>query len=119
MRNLSICLALVGIVSSCIFIHYDDSKDLGKGFYYVPDGNYSSIVKSVREKYEGIGEEIIPPKVIDYKFNEKFIIAKTVNVDGANDEIKYWIVDKSSSSKVYPLDSLSFHEKNRNTGLTF
>lgn len=117
MRGSSILLVLFMMLTSCIFMHYDDSVNLGEGYYYVPDGDYSSIVKSVRKEYDGIGEEIIPPKVIQYKYNENFIIAKSHDINA----VRYWIIDKRVNSRVLPLDSISFYEMNKKqgTGLTF
>lgn len=105
------------MLTSCIFMHFDNSVDLGAGYYYVPDGDFSSIVKSKKETYDGIGEEIVPPIVTNYNYNTYFIIVKSVD----SEMISYWIIDKNRTGKITPLDSLSFYRlnKQKKTGLTF
>ena len=107
------------LLASCQFMHYNDNESLGNEFYFVKDGNFSSIIKSEKKEYKGIeGTEVIPPLVTDYNFNDSYIVAKTKD---EKQLIKYWIVEKSNykiESPLVPLDSIQFYkilsEKNIN-----
>jgi hypothetical protein len=104
-------MILYTILTSCIFKHYDNSIELGNGYYYIQDGNYSSIVKAVRKNYEGIGAEIVPPKVINYKFNESYIIAMSIDISNPK-KVNYWLINKNDSIEIISLDSLTFFKEN-------
>lgn len=80
------CIILV----SCGFQHID--IPLGEGYYFVPDGQYSAIVKSTKEKYDGISMEVIPGNVIDYEFDQTTIIAKSLEM--ATGKKEFWIINK-------------------------
>lgn len=103
-------------------MHYNDNEDLGNNFYFVRDGNFSSIMRSADGKYKGTtGYEIIPPLVVDYNFNDSYIIAKT---KGKKQSVKYWILDKAQHKReipLEPLDSVNFYNKllKENISLTF
>jgi hypothetical protein len=101
---------------SCVFIRMDDSIDLGNQYRYIQD--YPQVIIFHKNpKYKGGGIEIIPPIVISYKFNDRYIIAKTQEVDemtGSKEgkPIHYWIIDKNTKgATVEPMDSTSFYQR--------
>lgn len=116
MRKLLIILFVFALSHSCVFIRMDDSIDLGNNYRYIQDYP-QGIIYHKTPKYEGGGVNIVPPVVLSYKYNDRYIIAKTQEVDEmtGNKEgkpIHYWIVDKTASgSPVNPLDSISFFKK--------
>ena len=103
-------------------MHLNDNISLGNEFYFVQDGNFSSIIFSEKKEYKGReGTEAIPPLVTDYNFNDSYIIAKTKD---EKQSVKYWILDKSSYKIEIPLrgmDSISFYRElsNKNIALDF
>ena len=104
-----ILFSLIPLVCSCVFIRTDDSIDLGNHYRYVQDYP-RTIIFHQSEKYEGIGDEIVPPMVKSYNFNNRYIIAKSEDMDDKS--TKYWIVDKAlKGNKVEPLDSMGFDRK--------
>ncbi len=116
MRRLFIALLASMLLHSCVFIRMDDSIDLGSKYRYIQDSP-QTIIYHESSKYEGIGAEIIPPVVLSYKFNERYIIAKSQVVDemtGSEEgkPIHYWIVDKTmDGAPVNPLDSVTFYQR--------
>lgn len=104
MRRIIFTLTMLSLfLTSCQFMHYDDSESLGNQFYFVKDGQFSSIVKSTDKEYKGTGYEVIPPLVISYNSNKEYIIAKSKD---ENQSVKYWILDKAKHSREIPLNSL-------------
>ena len=90
-----------------MFIRMDDSIDLGNKYRYIQDFP-QTILYHKTEKYDGIGINAVPPTVLSYDFNDKFIIAK--NKDLESGKINYWIIDKKEDfDKIKPIDSLTFH----------
>jgi hypothetical protein len=106
MKNRSIVILICVIFQSCIFIHVDDSIDLGNGFRYIQD-TPETIIWHNSQDYEGVGNTVIPPQVIDYSYNENYIIAKSVASNGKN--LRYWIIDKNKEPQnIEALDSTTF-----------
>jgi len=106
------------IFSSCVFMHYNDNKSLGDGYYYVYD-KPSSIIYSKENNKGRDGTLVIPSStevvidysssVISYDANQKYIIAKTKD---DKQSIKYWLLEKSNykiENPLLPLDSISFY----------
>jgi hypothetical protein len=59
-----------------------------------------------------------PPEVIEYNFNNDFIIAKTLEMIDNNKNYKYWIVDKQrNKDSIEPLDSINFFKALDNLNL--
>ncbi|MBI9065027.1 MAG: hypothetical protein JEZ14_23780 [Marinilabiliaceae bacterium] len=114
MKKLTIFFGLILLVNSCIFIHMDDSIDLGGNYRYIQDSP-QSIIYHESSEYEGDGMEVIPPAVLNYDFNDRYIIAKSK--DWESEVIKYWLIDKKQDCfEIEPLDSLTFYNlllKNR------
>lgn len=67
-------------------------KKLGDKIYF----DYPLIIITQTEEYNGIGDCIIPPKILDTKKNDKYVIIKTSN---GTHKIKYWLIDKTIESK--------------------
>jgi len=105
-----VLIAYLFICQSCVFIHVDDSIDLGNGYRYTQDSPEAIIWQDSKE-YKGVGNTVVPPQVIDYRYNENYIIAKSVSSNGRN--LKYWIIDKSKKPQnIESFDSISFfHQK--------
>ena len=80
----------VVFLTACMFRHID--VPLGKGYYFIPDGQYSRITKSTTEKHEGISMEVIPSNVIHYEYDKTTIIA--ISSDFNTGDWSFWIIDK-------------------------
>lgn len=115
MKNLSLTLFVMLLIQSCIGIRQDDSIDLGNNYRFIQDTPQTIIYHS-GDKYEGTGEEVIPPIVLSYQFNERYIIAKSQEVDemtGGKEgkPIRYWIIDKQiETPSIKPKDSIDFYK---------
>ncbi|NJL74886.1 MAG: hypothetical protein HC892_07510 [Saprospiraceae bacterium] len=111
-------LFIVLVCFSCHYTRIDDSINLGNKYRYIQDAP-NTIIYHKSKEYQGVGIEIVPPIVLSYKFNNRYIIAKSLNVDektGNNDgkSIFYWIIDKETNGDlVKPLDSLYFNNQLR------
>ncbi|MFV0571152.1 MAG: hypothetical protein ACK5M1_01815 [Xanthomarina gelatinilytica] len=115
MRNISLTLFVMLLIQSCIGVRKDDSIDLGNNYRFIQDTPQTIIYHS-GDKYEGTGEEIIPPIVLSYQFNDRYIIAKSQEVDemtGSKEgkPIRYWIIDKQIKAPlIKPRDSTDFYK---------
>lgn len=69
-------------------------EDLGCSYYFDTD----LILKSIRKGEPSTGTVVIPPKVILYDYDKRWIIAKSIN--GAKTS-EYWIIDKSDSTATF------------------
>lgn len=114
MRNLLGATFFIVLMSSCTFTRMDDSIDLGNKYRYIQDAPQVIIYQTSSES-KGSGVNIVPPIVKSYAFNDRYIIAKSQEVDEmtGNPEgkpIHYWIVDKTSKgASVEPMDSTAFY----------
>lgn len=114
------------LMSSCTFIRMYDSIDLGNKYRYIQDFP-QAIIYNTSSESKGSGVNIVPPVVKSYAFNDRYIIAKSQEVDEmtGNPEgkpIHYWIVDKTSKgASVEPMDSVTFYKKleEKNIDLSF
>ena len=99
-----------GCVGSLFYDYRYDYEDLGAGYKYLPDS----------EKISGVSFEMrIPPIVEEYKFDDRFIVAKEV-LNGRRpdwsyklkssdyylgfDSTYYWIIDKNDTIRYGPMD---------------
>lgn len=104
------------LFTSCIYRHTDDSKDLGNNYYFLPDGKMSTIYYNLANRGEPKkGREIVTPKVVNYSFNENYIIAKTIGIYDKKKD--YWLIAKNKSTKASPLDSIKFYEELKSKGI--
>lgn len=86
--------------------------ELGDGYYYLGDGGESQILLNLKPDAKSkVGKTIIPAEVISYNFNEKFIIAQTVEKINTEVIYKYWIVKKNKINQdaIIALDSTNFY----------
>ncbi|GHV15283.1 hypothetical protein FACS1894169_06180 [Bacteroidia bacterium] len=85
---LFISIAIINV--SCLNLWGE--TDLGNNFTLIEaDKDDISIIYCTTNNCTS-GITIVPSKVIDYKFNSKWIIAKT---QSDSDSILYWIIDKN------------------------
>lgn len=101
------------LIQSCVFIRMDDSIDLGNNYRFIQDSP-KTIIFHQTEEYEGVGIEVIPPVVLNYSFNEKYIIAKTQEVNNMTgkkieNSFHYWIIDKENKQvKINSMNLVTF-----------
>lgn len=88
---------------SCIYNHTAITENLGGDYFYLADGHESQIILGNEKMDSGI--TIIPQEVVEYNFNQRYIIARSINIVKKD---QYWIVDKESKGLVSPLDSTGF-----------
>ncbi|MGK4568147.1 DUF3997 domain-containing protein [Flavobacterium sp. 3HN19-14] len=95
---------------SCVYNHTSNTENLGNGYFFLGDGNESQIL--VGNEKKNYGSTVVPQEVIKYNFDEKYIIAKSLNVLDNKTIESYWIIDKQNKKdSIYGLDSLSFVKK--------
>ena len=106
MKKLLFISSIIIFLQSCVFTRMDDSVDLGGNYRFIQDYPQTIIFHRTL-KYEGVGVNIVSPVVLSYKFNNRYIIAKSKDLEDG--EMKFWIVDKiQEGTPVEPLDSLKF-----------
>lgn len=116
MKRIFISVFFIGVLQSCVFIRMDDSIDLGDQYRYVQDYP-QAIIFHKTPKYKGAGINIVPPVVLSYSFNERYIVAKSQEIDEmtGNKEgkpIHYWLVDKNDNgTMISPMDSVTFYKR--------
>ena len=96
-----------------VYNHSAETIELGNGYYYLADGKESQILLNLKpESKSKFGKTIIPPEVIQYNYDDNFIIAQTLEKVNVKELLKYWIVEKVNKDidAVIPLDSLSFYK---------
>lgn len=114
MQRLFILLFITVLIHSCVFVRVDDSIDLGSKYRYIQE-TPQTIIYHNDSDYKGVGIEIVPPIVLSYKFDDRYIIAKSQEVDeitGSKEgrPIHYWIIDKTKEgTQVKPMDSITFY----------
>ncbi len=87
------------ILSSCVYNHTAITEDLGNGYFYVGDGHESQILfNKNRKKNESSGLIVTEPEVIEYNYDDNYIIAKSLR----EKRELYWLIDKE-----LPADSVS------------
>jgi len=118
MKNILLLMILVALFSSCVLRHTDDVSDLGSNYYFLPDGKMSTICFNLgKEGEDRKGIELVDPKVIDYAFNENFIIAKSIGI--YDKKASFWIIDKNQTieENVSQYDSIKFYQELVNKGI--
>ncbi|WP_281228761.1 hypothetical protein [Flavobacterium aquiphilum] len=98
---------------TAVYNHADNIEELGQNYYYLGDANESQILLNLKpEKTLKFGKTIIPPEVIEYGFDDNYIIAKTKELIDGNKTFEYWIVDKrANNDSAKAMDSISFFKK--------
>ncbi|MBG9378419.1 hypothetical protein I5907_19435 [Panacibacter sp. DH6] len=112
-KNLLLLFVLI-CISSCLWNDTAITEDLGDKYFYLGAGNESQILSGDEKK--NIGITIIPQEVIEYNFDNRFIIAKSVAKRNSNNVQEFWIVDKKSKDLIVT-DSISFMKKIESLGL--
>lgn len=94
---------------SCVYNHTDNIKELGGKYYYLGDGNESQILFNLKKDGEPkVGKMIVPPTLLQYKFNDQYIIAKSKDDPQV---VVYWLIDKSTEdNEPAPMDSVVFYQ---------
>jgi hypothetical protein len=116
----SFCVVFLSCVrNQTVYNQTDNIEELGNNYYYLGDSNESQILLNLKpENKSKFGKTIIPPEVIEYNFNNDFIIAKTLEMIDNNKNYKYWIVDKQrNKDSIEPLDSINFFKALDNLNL--
>lgn len=80
-------LFLVFSMKSCILIHVDDSVDLGNSYRYI-QSNPRTIINNRGSQNKDMGQIVVGPHVVEYKFDDTYIIAKTQNEIYIHDSLK-------------------------------
>ena len=97
-----------------IYDHTAAIVDLGNNYYYLGDGRESQILLNLKPDAKSkVGKTIIPPEVIQYNFDESYIIAQTIERINSKDLYKYWIVEKTEKNQdlIISIDSIKFYKK--------
>ncbi len=102
-------ILIITSLFSCVYNDTAITEDLGSQYFYLGAGNESQILLGDEKKNTGI--TIIPQEVVEYNFNNRYIIAKSVTKTGNIAKQNFWIVDKKDKSSIVPLDSISFTKK--------
>lgn len=84
-------------------------EKLGNGYYYIGAGNESQILYN-KSGNTSSGLIVTEPEILEYNYNEKFIIAKSRTIFG--DTLKFWIIDKTLENEKYiSMDSIEFYKE--------
>ena len=101
----------------------DDSIDLGDNYRFIQD-HPSAIIYNTDTTSKSSGVNIVPPEVITYAYNDRYIIAKSQEVDEMTGEKKdklkkFWVIDKSlKGDTVEPMDSIEFYKTLKEDNIT-
>ena len=102
-------IIVMTILSSCIYNDTAITEDLGGQYFYLGAGNESQILLGNEKTNTGI--TIVPQEVVEYNFDSRYIIAKSImNIDNVTKQT-FWIVDKKDKNSPLLLDSISFTKK--------
>lgn len=111
-------MKLIGLLFILLFsmgcwhvkIQMDDLVDLGENYYFINNGEESTIILNTAVKGRPIiGDEVIPCEVVQYSSNSQFIIA--LSIDRETSQKMYWVIDKRSQEKLpVSSDSLQFNK---------
>ncbi len=107
-------------------IPLESEHNLGDGYYLFGDGANTSIVKQVEGK-TGIYDGAILGEIVDYSFNNKFIVvyrnasqqAKVYNnlqdslweVQAGKDSLQFWIINKLDGAVYGPMQKEEYLHK--------
>lgn len=99
-----------------VYDHTNDIVELGQNYYYLADGKESQVLLNLKpDSNHKFGKTIISSEVIQYNFNDNYIIAKNKDLNG---EEKFWIIYKQNEL-IDILDSISFYKKIEELNLKF
>ena len=105
-----ILLVLISLnLCSCVFRHMNIEEKLGNGYYYIGAAKESQILYNEKGSTNS-GLIVTEAEILEYNYNEKFIIAKSKTVIG--DTLKFWIIDKTMEYGNYTsMNSNKFYER--------
>lgn len=112
MKKVVILSLSIIMFSSCILRHTDDLTYLGEKYCFVPDGRSSVIGYNTAEKSENMSlYKLTDPKVVNYAYNDIYIIAKSVSP--YDKSVNFWIIDKTKKVRenVTKYDSIAFYDE--------
>lgn len=107
MRHL-LCFLFLAHLSfySCTSDYY---RNLGKGYVYRDEGG------DMKEIYHKFSDAEIPPTILSYSYNDKYVIAKqypklprdaySKDYNYTNDSIFYWLIEKDNNTIYGPLNN--------------
>ena len=102
---------------------FDSTVDLGNGYKYLQEDNSQSIIYQMNPDANGSGVFVVPPRVKSFSFNERHIIARSIDQSfrSESEEIKnqYWIIDKTLpyNNQVVSMDSVTFYHQLNEKGI--
>lgn len=95
---------LLLFLSACVYDHTAITEDLGKGYFYLGDGHESQILFNKNRKKNGSSGLIVTEaEVVEYNYDENYIIAKSLR----DKSELFWIINKD-----LPFDSVRFMTRN-------
>jgi hypothetical protein len=116
LKKIFFFFCLILLIASC---SSDVTKDLGDGYFLREEGGN---VKDILCEQPNSGE--IPATIIDYDFDNNFIIAKQkpklpqdplykkrYNYKGGGDKFYYWIINKKTHVVIGPMNELEFDKE--------
>ena len=103
-------LVMVIVNFSCVNNSTDNIQELGSNYYYLGDANESQILINLKPKSKDkFGKTVISPEVVEYNFNDNYIIAKSIEVIDNKTIDKFWLIDKrKKNDSISPMDSIKF-----------
>lgn len=122
-RKIGILIILISL-SSCILRHADGDIDLGNKFYVSVDGKSTTICFNTADEGQNkSGIVLMEPRVVNYNFNNTFIVAKTIDL--FDKKSRFYIVDKRMNENALyeysksksSLDSITFFQKLKELGI--
>ncbi|MBW8360620.1 MAG: hypothetical protein K0M56_00375 [Kaistella sp.] len=96
MRKTTVLILLLILCISCVYNHTSITEDLVNGYFFLGDGRESQILLGNEKK--NFGTAIVPQEVIKYNFDERYIVAKSLNVSDKRKTKLYWIIDKFNNA---------------------
>jgi len=112
-------LSLIILFLSCAHYLKDSeiSVDLGNRYRFINEYPYA-IIYNINDEDKDSGQIIVPPNVVNYSYDNKYIIAKRIDDIDKNKPIEYWIVDKEKKGEnAFPLDWDGFYNKINELGI--
>lgn len=122
MRNLYILLFVCPIFSAC----GDSTRELSGGYYYYSESSTDQVIVSHGWK---AGDPYIPCNVVDYDWDDHYIIAKQIPVETCfwsketmDSELPrkgeyFWIIDAKNKKFYGPLGKVDFEKKRKLLGV--
>lgn len=94
----------------------DYSTDLGDHYLFVSESNANQFIYNMQDT---TGKRSIPCTVDEFKFDEKYIVAKQRPNRDCSDKgftyntFRFYIIDKKKAVEYGPLDSITYQKKKK------